>query len=188
MSYAVTHSLADLQAGPDGRGGPRTWADWSDERVELLKRLWAAGGSASQVAAELGGGISRNAVIGKVHRLGLAGRVKPASPAGPRRKRQLYPRAMAAALTGAQAQDMAPPRARAPSIVPAAAPVGGIPFLERRADQCAYPLWEDHTPVGERMYCGAPVLEADQPVSWCACHALIVWSPPSDRRRKMRLS
>ena len=42
---------------------------WTDERVELLKKLWADGLSASQIAAELGG-ITRNAVIGKVHRLG----------------------------------------------------------------------------------------------------------------------
>ena len=46
---------------------------WTDERVELLKKLWADGLSASQIAAELGG-ITRNAVIGKVHRLGLSGR------------------------------------------------------------------------------------------------------------------
>ncbi len=48
---------------------------WTDERVELLKKLWADGLSASQIAAELGG-ITRNAVIGKVHRLGLSGRAK----------------------------------------------------------------------------------------------------------------
>ena len=46
---------------------------WSEERVELLTKLWAEGLSASQIAARLGG-VSRNAVIGKVHRLGLAGR------------------------------------------------------------------------------------------------------------------
>ena len=48
---------------------------WTDERVELLKKLWADGLSASQIAGELGG-ITRNAVIGKVHRLGLSGRAK----------------------------------------------------------------------------------------------------------------
>ena len=47
--------------------------NWTDERVETLKKLWADGLSASQIAAELGG-ITRNAVIGKVHRLGLSGR------------------------------------------------------------------------------------------------------------------
>lgn len=51
---------------------------WTDERVQLLSRLWLDGKSASQIATALGGGLTRNAVIGKVHRLGLAGRVKPA--------------------------------------------------------------------------------------------------------------
>jgi len=46
---------------------------WTDERVETLKRLWLDGLSASQIAKQLGG-VTRNAVIGKVHRLGLSGR------------------------------------------------------------------------------------------------------------------
>src|SRR5882672_2605604 len=49
--------------------------NWTDERVELLKKLWDDGYSASQIAAELGY-ITRNSVIGKIHRLGLSGRVK----------------------------------------------------------------------------------------------------------------
>jgi GcrA cell cycle regulator len=52
--------------------------NWTDERVETLRKLWAEGLSASQIAAQLGG-VSRNAVIGKVHRLKLSGRAKPAS-------------------------------------------------------------------------------------------------------------
>src|ERR1043166_1208640 len=56
---------------------------WTDDRVELLKRLWAEGLSASQIAGELGG-ITRNAVIGKVHRLGLSGRAKSPSSSVPR--------------------------------------------------------------------------------------------------------
>ena len=59
---------------------------WTDERVELLKKLWSDGLSASQIAAELGG-ITRNAVIGKVHRLGLSGRAKSASAAAPRQRK-----------------------------------------------------------------------------------------------------
>ena len=52
---------------------------WTDERVELLKKLWMEGLSASQIAGILGEGVTRNAVIGKVHRLKLSGRAKPAS-------------------------------------------------------------------------------------------------------------
>ncbi len=53
---------------------------WTDERVALLKKLWAEGLSASQIAKQLTG-VTRNAVIGKVHRLGLAGRATPSRPA-----------------------------------------------------------------------------------------------------------
>ena len=49
---------------------------WTDERIDQLKRLWEAGNTASQIAEELGG-VSRNAVIGKAHRLGLQSRPSP---------------------------------------------------------------------------------------------------------------
>ncbi|MDC9823434.1 GcrA family cell cycle regulator [Devosia sp. ZB163] len=52
---------------------------WTEERVELLKKLWLEGLSASQIAGVLGEGVTRNAVIGKVHRLKLSGRAKPAT-------------------------------------------------------------------------------------------------------------
>jgi GcrA cell cycle regulator len=53
---------------------------WTTERIELLTKLWTEGLSASQIAAELGGDVSRNAVISKAHRLGLAhGTAKAAS-------------------------------------------------------------------------------------------------------------
>ena len=63
---------------------------WTDERVELLKKLWADGLSASQIAGELGG-ITRNAVIGKVHRLGLSGRAKAPSSSVPRQRKPRAP-------------------------------------------------------------------------------------------------
>lgn len=61
---------------------------WTDERVELLKKLWAEGLSARQIADQLGG-VTRNAVIGKVHRLGLSGRATTSRPKTmrPRKKR-----------------------------------------------------------------------------------------------------
>ena len=51
---------------------------WTDDRVEVLKKLWVEGQSASQIAKELGG-VTRNAVIGKVHRLGLSNRATSSS-------------------------------------------------------------------------------------------------------------
>jgi len=64
---------------------------WTDERVELLKKLWTEGHSASQIAARLGMGVTRNAVIGKVHRLNLSGRVtqpRSTEPRAPRKTRE----------------------------------------------------------------------------------------------------
>ncbi|MFB1026330.1 MAG: GcrA family cell cycle regulator, partial [Octadecabacter sp.] len=58
---------------------------WTDDRVDVLKKMWGEGQSASQIAKELGG-VTRNAVIGKVHRLGLSNRAgsggasKPTTP------------------------------------------------------------------------------------------------------------
>src|SRR5690242_18986495 len=70
-------------AGAGEGKGAMTVLTWSDDRVEQLKKLWEAGLSASQIAAELGN-VTRNAVIGKVHRLGLSGRAKSPSSAAPR--------------------------------------------------------------------------------------------------------
>ena len=55
--------------------------EWNDERIATLTKLWREGLSAAQVARQLGG-VSRSAVIGKVHRLGIAGRDAPSRPAG----------------------------------------------------------------------------------------------------------
>ena len=74
---------------------------WNDERVELLKKLWAEGLSASQIAARLGG-VTRNAVIGKVHRLGLSGRATTSRMKSlrPRPRANVAPNTLLAKRTG----------------------------------------------------------------------------------------
>jgi len=93
---------------------------WTDERVELLKRMWAEGQSASQIAKELGG-VTRNAVIGKVHRLGLSNRAGDGAAQGDEAE------APVAAPAAARAEAPRPaevPRAAAPQPeAPRAAPV-----------------------------------------------------------------
>lgn len=102
---------------------------WTDERVETLKRMWGEGQSASQIAKELGG-VTRNAVIGKVHRLGLSNRVggkdeeeeaspAVAAPVAAAPRAEPAPRPEAAAPRPAE-----PPR---PAAAPAAAPASAIP-------------------------------------------------------------
>ncbi len=58
--------------------------EWDEPRVELLTHLWLAGETARTIAAKLGRGVTRNAVIGKAHRLGLTGKQgsKPPPPRG----------------------------------------------------------------------------------------------------------
>ena len=80
---------------------------WTDERVETLKKLWTDGLSASQIAAELGG-ITRNAVIGKVHRLGLSGRAKSPSSAAPRPRKAAPASAHDAGLAAVRARQHRP--------------------------------------------------------------------------------
>jgi GcrA cell cycle regulator len=83
-------------------------AGWTDDRVGALKKLWLEGQSASQIAKQLGGGVTRNAVIGKVHRLGLSGRAAPSQPARTAATfRTARPRPAAPAATAA-AQPAAP--------------------------------------------------------------------------------
>ncbi len=67
---------------------------WTDERVEILKKMWGEGQSASQIAKELGG-VTRNAVIGKVHRLGLSNRAGSGGGAKAAPKAEAKPKAPA---------------------------------------------------------------------------------------------
>lgn len=77
---------------------------WTDERIDKLKRLWEQGMTASQIADALGEGVSRNAVIGKAHRLGLQSRPSPV-------KATDAPGEAAPAAAAAPAQPPAPPPA-----------------------------------------------------------------------------
>lgn len=63
---------------------------WTDERIDRLKKMWSEGATASQIADELGG-VSRNAVIGKAHRLGLDSRPSPVKPGEEKEKKAAAP-------------------------------------------------------------------------------------------------
>jgi len=85
LKLGIAARPREMSAAMRGKGEMAVLT-WSHNRVEQLKKLWEAGLSASQIAAELGN-VSRNAVIGKVHRLGLSGRAKRLSSAAPRRRK-----------------------------------------------------------------------------------------------------
>jgi GcrA cell cycle regulator len=98
---------------------------WTDERVETLKKMWGDGQSASQIAKELGG-VTRNAVIGKVHRLGLSNRAgTTAAPAGKAAVKDVAPEA----VETVSAKPAAKPAAPKPKVV-ASVPAKIEPDLE----------------------------------------------------------
>lgn len=168
---------------------------WSDERVELLKRLWAEGLSASQIAASMGG-VTRNAVIGKVHRLGLSGRAKAAaSPAAkprkapPPRPAPTVLRSPAPVVRGntalAQAiePDIEPFITEAPVVAPVdvVVPISErVTIMELRESMCRWPLGDPTS--ADFRFCGSRTVTG---LPYCAHHCSIAYQPP-DRRRDRR--
>ena len=110
---------------------------WTDERIDRLKTMWADGATASQIADELGG-VSRNAVIGKAHRLGLEQRPSPVKPGD--EKAHAAPEAPAhspAPAAKAAKPEPAPRPTSAPSAAPAA-PHGAAPQHPRGTGEIQY--------------------------------------------------
>lgn len=173
-------------------------SDWTDERVDLLKKLWADGQSCSYIAMELGG-VTRNAVIGKVHRLGLGGQHGPRNTANEARRRKAKvaraPRLTGGLRGGSRAQrivalaeasgvKVAPPVANLPKRLPpemgpereaALAEQGRVALLAFEAPNgdTGVPIEELgrlHVDVtkGERRRCRWPFGEA-VPYKFCGC-------------------
>jgi len=141
-------------------------SSWTDDRVDVLTKLWRDGKSASVIARELGG-VTRNAVIGKVHRLGLSGRAKPARPGSrrprtPRAERRLSRPRFAAVPTPA-------PTSPAPL---APAPETGLADMRsvgRHA--CRWPIGDPLAPGFS--VCGRPVERG----AYCALHGALAYRP-----------
>jgi GcrA cell cycle regulator len=167
--------------------------NWTDERVEKLTKLWAEGLSASQIAAQLGG-VTRNAVIGKVHRLNLPGRAKAGGTAAARPKRQpaaprpastfnarpaaprTISRSGAAAVLreeiAAEPEELA---RREDVVVPIARRLALTELTERT---CKWPVGD---PMHEDFhFCGN---DSDENTPYCKYHARLAFQPSAERRR-----
>ncbi|WP_074381125.1 GcrA family cell cycle regulator [Bartonella doshiae] len=173
---------------------------WTCERVELLKKFWSEGLSASQIAAQLGG-VSRNAVIGKVHRLKLPGRGKTAqvvsraqktlvgsNPPSPRMRRTtstiLSTNNATSCSVGATALKMefvaeevteVDMSAKSNVVVPISRQLN---LLQLGENTCRWPVGD---PLSSDFYfCGA---DSGENSPYCAFHAKIAFQPISERRR-----
>jgi GcrA cell cycle regulator len=150
---------------------------WTDERVELLKKLWQDGLSASQIAKQLGG-VTRNAVIGKVHRLGLSGRATPSKPArtvfkAPRParavtapsapRRLIEPSSMVAQPTPVRYVDEAP---------------GTATVLTLAAHMCKWPIGDPA--LDSFTFCGR---RTDEVGPYCHEHAQVAYQPAQAKKK-----
>lgn len=161
-----------------------TTITWSDDRVEQLKKLWEAGLSASQIAAELGN-VTRNAVIGKVHRLGLSGRAKSPTTSVPR-PRKARPAQHIIRISRPVARGNTA-LAQAFEVEYEADPIAFdnvVPMSQRKTllelneDTCHWPVGDPGSP--DFFFCGGKSL-ANLP--YCAHHSRIAYQPAAERRR-----
>jgi GcrA cell cycle regulator len=168
---------------------------WTDERVELLKKLWADGLSASQIATEIGGGVSRNAVIGKVHRLGLSGRgkAKATSPQRPR-KATRAPSAPAPLSQPVRNNVVLAPVPASLAVEPqtevqvdeeaVVVPMSErVTIMDLRESMCRWPMGDPTKP--EFRFCGARSVAG---LPYCPHHARVAYQPVTDRKRDRRVA
>lgn len=152
--------------------------NWTDERVERFKSFYARDWTHTQIGIELG--ITRNASIGKAHRLklparSLAGTERRPKKSGPPKRRTKVmpkPRPNVSCVDG----DLPPDQSSY-----------AVPFLARASNGCAWPLWTDATPPDQRMFCNAPQLvTGDGAHCWCPRHCRIGYAKPGERRGGFR--
>ncbi|MGH6986510.1 MAG: GcrA family cell cycle regulator [Caulobacteraceae bacterium] len=151
---------------------------WTDERVETLKKLWLDGLSASQIAKHLGG-VTRNAVIGKVHRLGLSGRATPSQPSRTLFKTPRPPRP--AVSSGSHLRR---PVERhvvshpAPKPAPYVEQPGTATVLTLGAHMCKWPIGDPSS--DSFTFCGRRAAEEGP---YCVEHARLAYQPPQAKRK-----
>jgi GcrA cell cycle regulator len=152
---------------------------WTEDRVIVLKNLWAEGLSASQIAKQLGGGVTRNAVIGKVHRLGLAGRATPSRPAK-RPVRVARPRPI---VTGTPMRPrpapVQPHVQAAPPLEPMLRPDGKVvTVLTLNEGTCRWPIGDPSS--ADFAFCGRH--PAGGP--YCSEHNRLAYQPQTPKKKK----
>ncbi|GGL35880.1 GcrA family cell cycle regulator [Caulobacter rhizosphaerae] len=155
-------------------------SSWSAERIDTLRRLWREGRSAAQIAKALGD-VTRNAVIGKIHRLGLAGRTPPSPPRRSRPVRQAR-RTPSRTLAKSPPPPPSSPRAMSARVRRPAKP--SVEAVARIFDLTALTSRTCHWPVGDPRaagfgFCGLAVRGAGP---YCAGHHAVACPPRLKRQ------
>lgn len=153
---------------------------WTDERVDTLKKLWLDGLSASQIAKQLGG-VTRNAVIGKVHRLGLSGRAAPSQPARPvfKAPRPARPVQSAPAVPRRVAEPAPVAVQTLPTPVHRIEEPGSATVLTLGAHMCKWPIGD---PSSDGFtFCGR---RAGEIGPYCREHAQVAYQQPQTGKKK----
>ena len=152
---------------------------WNDERVEQLKKLWSEGLSASQIASKMGG-VTRNAVIGKVHRLGLSGR---AAPAKPQRGRSSFENAIDE-IEPIRHEPVRKPILSEPEFsAPVILDTGDMTTVATlKNNMCKWPIGDPSR--DDFHFCGQPSTQAGK--SYCAYHAHLAFQP-AQRKPERRI-
>ena len=157
---------------------------WNDERVETLKKLWQEGLSASQIASRIGG-VTRNAVIGKVHRLGLSGRAPTSRTATTRpRVRIAAPRRPAKPRFAAPGQVSLRPFGMESEPYVSTYEEIDIPLAERKSlldlveSSCRWPIGDPQN--AEFHFCNGSKVAG---LPYCEHHSRRAFQPAQPRRR-----
>jgi GcrA cell cycle regulator len=163
-----------LQTSITNPRAPGNGPGWTDTRIEHLKALWAYGRSASEIAGLLGE-VTRNAVIGKVHRLGLAGRKTTSRQPAPRRTSPRRDRSGRVELRQPPARFVRTSSPLPPDNPPVAALM--LPLRQLRDDQCRWPVGDPRK--AGFGFCGC---QKGPGVPYCGHHAAIAYNPAARRR------
>lgn len=147
---------------------------WTEDRVEVLKKLWLEGLSASQIAKQLGG-VTRNAVIGKVHRLGLSGRATPSQPARAVMRTPRPPRAPSQPSVRRESHAPSHPRPEPLRLYTPEEP-GMATVLTLGAHMCKWPIGDPSSDAF--TFCGRRAEGA-----YCAEHSRVAFQPPQNKKR-----
>lgn len=183
---------------------------WTDDRIATLKKMWKDGKSAAEIAKALGKGVTRNAVIGKAHRMGLSGRPSPIKKSGAKKtkketttttkKSATKAKSTASSTTtaaktkktAAKAPVAAPKRSKTAPAVDADGllphqikedlpPGGGVSLLELTEKMCKWPIGDPKEP--DFVFCGQP---SPPGMTYCPAHSAAAYQ--SSRRSQQAVA